>query len=134
MKAYPAAVMEVNSMCDLTVLILTFNERENISQTVEALAWAKNILIVDSFSTDDTLALAKAARPDVTVVQRAFDSFASQCNFGLTQIATPWVLSIDADYLLTPELISEIAALEPGTDMSGYSAAFRYCVFVDPLR
>ncbi len=73
-------------MRDLTALIITFNERENIERTMGALASVENILLVDSFSTDDTLALAKAARPDVKIVQRAFDSFAGQCNFGLSQI------------------------------------------------
>jgi glycosyltransferase involved in cell wall biosynthesis len=121
-------------MRDLTALILTYNERENISRTIEALAWVRNILIVDSFSTDDTLALAKAARPDVVVVQRAFDSFAGQCNFGLTQIVTPWVLSIDADYVVTPELSDEVKALEPHGDVAGYCAEFRFCVFGHPLR
>lgn len=119
---------------DLTVLVLTFNERENIQRTIKALAWAESILIVDSFSTDNTVALAKAARPDVKVTERAFDSFAGQCNFGLSQITSSWVLSIDADYVLTPELIQELKALEPSADLAGYSAAFRYCVFGQRLR
>lgn len=121
-------------MHDLTVLILTYNERENISRTLKALTWAERVLIVDSFSDDDTLALAKAVRPDVMVVQRAFDSFAGQCNFGLTQIATPWVLSIDADYVLTKELSDELIALEPQGGVAGFAVEFRYCVFGHPLR
>jgi glycosyltransferase involved in cell wall biosynthesis len=121
-------------MRELTALIITFNERENIERTLAALASIERITIVDSFSTDDTLALAKAVRPDVTVFQRAFDSFAEQCNFGLTKIATPWVLSIDADYVLSPQLIDEIRALEPPEEINGYLAAFRYCVFGRPLR
>ena len=121
-------------MHDLTVLILTYNERENISRTLEALSWAERIVIVDSGSDDDTLALARAVRPDVTVMERAFDSFAQQCNFGLTQIVTPWVLSIDADYVLTPELIQELKALAPPPGIAGYAAAFHYCVFGHRLR
>ena len=98
---------------EITPLILTFNERENIAQTIAQLSWAKEILIVDSGSTDGTLELARAAHPNVRIVTRAFDSFASQCNFGLTHINTEWVLSMDADYVLTRELIAEIAALDP---------------------
>jgi glycosyltransferase involved in cell wall biosynthesis len=121
-------------MRDLTVLILTFNERENIVRTLSALSWAERITIVDSFSTDDTVALARATRPDVSLVQRAFDSFAGQCNFGLTKIVTPWVLSIDADYVLTADLSAELKMLEPQADVAGYSAEFWYCVFGHRLR
>src|SRR2546423_1418112 len=121
-------------MRELTGLIIAFNERENIERTLAALYSIERIILVDSFSTDDTLALAKAMRPDIAVFQRAFDSFAEQCNFGLTKIETPWVLSIDADYVLSRELIDEIKALEPPAEINGYSAAFRYCVFGRPLR
>ena len=69
-------------MLDLTVLILTYDERENLARTLEAVAWAPRVLIVDSFSTDETLEIA-ASFPNVQIVQRAFDSFAAQCNFGL---------------------------------------------------
>src|SRR6476659_4899986 len=121
-------------MRELTALIITFNERENIERTLAALSSIERIIFIDSFSTDDTLALATSMRPDITVFQRAFDSFAEQCNFGLTKISTPWVLSIDADYVLSSKLIDEIKALEPAADVSGYSAAFRYCVFGHPIR
>lgn len=121
-------------MRDLTALILTYNERENIERTLSPLASIEKVVIVDSYSTDETLELARAVRPDVVVLQRAFDSFAGQCNFGLSQIATPWVLSIDADYILTQALVAEIEALEPAAEINGYSARFRYCVFGHPLR
>jgi len=121
-------------MRDLTALIITFNERENIERTIAALSWVERIVIVDSFSTDDTIALARAMRPDVIVVERAFDSFARQCNFGLEQIATSWVLSLDADYVVTAELADEIKTLEPAAQVRGFSAGFRYCVFGHRLR
>ena len=78
--------------------------------------------------------LARAAHPSVRVFQRVFDSFAGQCNFGLTQARTEWVLSIDADYLVTSELADEITALEPTTEIAGYRAAFNYCVYGRRLR
>jgi glycosyltransferase involved in cell wall biosynthesis len=121
-------------MISVTALILTFNERENIERTMRALAWVERVVIIDSFSSDETVTLARAIRPDVVMLQRTFDTFAGQCNFGLTQISTPWVLSLDADYVLTPELIDEIKVLEPPTDVSGYSTAFYYCVLGHPLR
>jgi hypothetical protein len=98
------------------------------------LTWATRILLLDSFSNDETLELAKAVAPNISIMQRRFDSFAGQCNFGLGQITTEWVLSIDADYVLTPELIAEIGALDPKSDVAGYSVEFRYCIFGHPLR
>ena len=121
-------------MRDLTALILTFNERENIERTISALSWVERIVIVDSFSTDETVALTQAIRPDAVVIQRAFDTHTAQWNFGVDQVQTAWVLSLDADYVVTPDLAREIKELEPAAEVCGYSAAFRYCVFGHPLR
>ncbi|MEP6937496.1 MAG: glycosyltransferase family 2 protein [Chthoniobacterales bacterium] len=121
-------------MNDITALILTFNEAPNIERTLHALQWVDRVLIVDSFSNDETGTIARATRPDVRIEQNPFQSFAEQCNFGLTRIETPWVLSIDADYVLTPELIAELRELEPPKEIGGYSAAFNYCVFGRRLR
>jgi glycosyltransferase involved in cell wall biosynthesis len=120
-------------MRDLTALILTYNERENIERTIRALAWIERVLVIDSFSTDETCALA-TRHPHVTILQRKFDTHTQQWNFGLDQVCTPWVLSLDADYVLTPELVEEIKRLEPPDDVSGYSASFRYFIFGHELR
>jgi len=121
-------------MDDLTVLILTYNEQENIVRTVAALPPAQNVLLIDSGSTDGTPRLARGQHPNVKVVERQFDSFAGQCNFGLSQIESEWVLSLDADYILTPELSAEIAALSPPAEVAGYSVEFRYCISGHRLR
>ena len=68
------------------------------------------MVILDSFSTDRTLDIVRSF-PNVDVHQRAFDSFAGQCNYGLGLVETEWVLSMDADYVLTPAFIDEIGAL-----------------------
>lgn len=120
-------------MLDLTALILTFNERENLPRTLEALRWAPKVLLVDSFSTDETLEIG-GRYSNVRIVQRAFESFAAQCNFGLTQITSPWVLSLDADYILTSEFVAELRALESSSDAAGYSAGFHYHVYGRRLR
>jgi glycosyltransferase involved in cell wall biosynthesis len=121
-------------MISLTALVLTFNEEANISRTVEAVHWAKQIVIVDSGSTDRTLDLAKAAHPNVKIVQRQFDSHTHQWNFGLDQVATEWVLTLDADYELSPALQEEIAKLKSPADVAGYAARFQYRIFGHPLR
>ena len=121
-------------MIPLTALILTKDEEENIGRTLSALGWIDKVMIVDSFSSDQTLRIAQASHPNVAIVQRAFDSFANQCNFGLSQVTTGWVLSMDADYVVTSDLAAEIQALIPDAEVAGYSAEFRYCIFGHPLR
>ena len=119
---------------EITPLILTFNEAPNIGRTLEKLSWAREIVMIDSGSTDRTLEIARSAHPNVRIIPRSFDSFAGQCNFGLSQITSEWVLSMDADYVLTPELLAEVQTLTPLPDIAGYSVRFRYCIYGYPLR
>lgn len=113
----------------ITPLILTYNEAPNIERTLTRVSWAKDIVVVDSFSDDDTIEIAKSF-PTVRVFQRAFDSHRSQWQFGLkeTGITTPWVLALDADYVLSDELISELESLQPDPATAGYRANFVYCI------
>ncbi|MDB9374989.1 glycosyltransferase family 2 protein [Nodularia sphaerocarpa] len=117
----------------VTPLILTYNEAPNIERTLQKLKWANKIVVIDSYSTDKTLEIL-SSYPQVEVFQRKFDSFASQCNYGLTKITSAWVLSLDADYILTDELIHEIKTLPAEPDINSYSFRFKYCVFGKPLR
>lgn len=120
-------------MDSLSVLVLTRDEEPNIARTLARLAWAPRVLVLDSGSTDATLALARQF-PNVRVLERPFDTFAGQCNFGLAQLDSEWALSLDADYLLTEELATELRALTPGADEAGFTTGFRYCVNGRPLR
>lgn len=117
----------------ITPMVLTYNESANIERTMQRLSWASRVLVIDSGSTDGTLELLKTF-PQVQVVHRSFDSFAEQCNFGLQQITSEWVLSLDADYVLTEELIEELKSLAPVSEIDGYKVGFRYCIEGHPLR
>lgn len=117
----------------ITPLILTYNEAANIERTLRQLTWAKRIVVVDSFSTDETLDILKEF-PQVQVFLRVFDTAAAQDNYGLEQVTTEWILSLDADYVLTDELIEEIRRLEPQDSINAYWVRFKYCVFGKPLR
>lgn len=119
----------------ITPLVLTYNEAPNIGRTLEQLRWARDIVVVDSFSDDDTLEIVSAF-PQARWFQRRFDNFAGQCNFGLTEtdISTEWVLNLDADYVLTPELVAEIETLNPIDELTGFCARFVYCVYGRRLR
>ncbi len=121
-------------MIAVTPLVLSYNEQENIGRTLAALTWAEEVILVDSFSTDATLEIARTAHPNVRVIQRKFDTHTAQWNFGLDQVRTPWVLSLDADYEVSPELGAEIERLPPDDDVAGYAARFRFRVFGRPLR
>ena len=118
---------------EVTPLILTLNESPNIDRTLEHLTWAKRIIVIDSYSTDKTLDILQSY-PQVQIFQREFDSHANQWNYGLQQLKTEWVLSLDADYIVTDELIAEIDALPKDSLVDGYFARFKYCVFGKPLR
>lgn len=118
---------------DITPLILTYNEEANIGRVLEKLTWARQIVVVDSFSSDRTLEIL-ATRPAIRVHQRAFDNHVDQWNFGLTQVSTPWVLSLDADYVLSDDLIRELWGKAPALEKDGYFASFIYCIHGTPLR
>jgi glycosyltransferase involved in cell wall biosynthesis len=117
----------------ITPLILTYNEAPNLARVLQRLTWAKQIVVIDSFSTDTTLEILNSYF-QVQLFQRKFDSFANQCNYGLSKIKTEWILSLDADYVLSEELIAEITTLKENPKINGYFAPFKYCVFGKPLR
>src|SRR5260221_12282409 len=119
----------------ITPVILTLDEAPNIARTLAALAWAPEVVVVDSFSSDDTERIAKAF-PNVRFVKRHFDSHAAQWNFAIdeTGIESAWILALDADYVLTPGLVDELRALDPHSDLAGQWAQFEYCMFGKPLR
>jgi glycosyltransferase involved in cell wall biosynthesis len=117
----------------ITPLIITYNEAPNIRRTVDKLRWAQRIVVIDSGSTDDTIAILRGY-PQVEVIQRPFADFASQCNFGLTQVASPWVLSLDADYEMSDDLAKEVGSLAPNNGAAGYQVRFVYRVYGRPLR
>jgi hypothetical protein len=119
----------------ITPVILTFNEAPNIARTLEKLKWAKDIVVVDSFSTDATLDVL-AANPTVRIFRRNLTTLADQWNFAVSEtgITTNWVLRLDADYVLTEELTSEIAGLQPPPSIGAYRVNFIYCIHGKRLR
>ena len=123
----------MSPLSQITPLILTCNETANLARTLGRLQWAHDILLIDSFSTDDTLEIARSF-PQTRVLQRRFDSFAHQTNFGLQHIRTPWVLSLDADYLVSEPLIAELGRVPLNGNAAGYQACFRYWILGKPLR
>ncbi|HEY6329605.1 MAG TPA: glycosyltransferase family 2 protein [Blastocatellia bacterium] len=119
----------------ITPVLLTYNESPNIGRSLDQLRWAKDIVVVDSFSDDDTVAVAQSF-PGVRVFKRRFDSHSDQWNFALceTGIISEWILALDADYILTDDGIKELGDTCPAPGVEGYRCQFTYCVNGKPLR
>jgi len=121
------------SPASITPLVLTWNEEPNLARCLAGLAWADRIIVVDSGSSDVTLAIC-GEFPNVEVVVRPFDNHTAQWNHGLDLVGTAWVLSLDADYIVPDSFVRELADLPDAPDLAAYYARFRYLVHGRPLR
>lgn len=125
-------------MADLTAIILTKNEEKNITYCIESIkAIVKRIVVVDSYSSDKTVELAKELGADILV--HPFETHAKQFLYGLEEsnIDTKWILRIDADERLTPESAMEIEQLcneNESTDVNGLILRFEVCFMGRKLR
>ena len=90
----------------LAGVILTHNEAHNIAACIEALGWADEVLVFDSFSTDDTVEAAKAA--GARVAQQVFQNYGAQRDAALRAVSTDWVFFVDADERVPAALAEEI--------------------------
>lgn len=96
-------------MSRLSVIIITYNEEENIRDCLESVRWSDEIVIVDAFSGDKTVEIAREFTP--RVCQNKWTNFSQQKNLALEKASSEWVLNIDADERVTPELKEEIIAI-----------------------
>ncbi len=105
----------------VSVVVLTFNEERNVAACLDSVkAWAARVFVVDSGSVDATLAIARGRGAEV--VSHPFETHAKQWQWALATlpIETDWVLGLDADQQVTPELAEQIAGLlREGTDAAG---------------
>jgi len=92
----------------VSVTVITLNEAADIGAALRSVAWADEIIVVDSMSTDDTVAVARQHTDRVVV--REWPGYVEQKNYAASLAANDWILSLDADERVTPELAQEIAA------------------------
>jgi glycosyltransferase involved in cell wall biosynthesis len=104
----------------LSVTVITRNEAANLAAALSSVAWADEIIVVDSESTDETVAIARQFTPRVEV--RAWPGYASQKNYAASLASHDWILSLDADERVTPPLAGQIKATLSATPVH---AAFR---------
>lgn len=102
MKPY----FEVTSNRNVSAVVLTYNEERHITDCLSTLRWADEMVVIDSHSTDQTVALAREA--GARVVQNPFINFAQQRNAALAAIDTDWVFFVDADERCTDDLAREV--------------------------
>lgn len=92
----------------VTATVITLNEARHIEACLASLAWADERIVVDSGSTDETVALARKA--GARVIGHPWPGYAAQKDFAAEQAAHDWILSVDADERVTPELAAEVQA------------------------
>jgi glycosyltransferase involved in cell wall biosynthesis len=103
----------------LSVIIPCYNEESNIKGCLESVTWADEILVVDSFSTDTTLEIAR--KYTNRIIQHEYINSAAQKNWTIPQASHDWVLIVDSDERVTPDLRDEIIALLSQADLKdGY--------------
>ena len=108
----------------LSVVVVTLNEGERIRACLESAAWADELIVVDAESQDKTAAVAGELTDHVFV--RPWPGFSAQKNFGLEQARGAWILSLDADEIVSPALREEISSIVHGAGAHvGYSVPRR---------
>jgi glycosyltransferase involved in cell wall biosynthesis len=104
----------------ITALIITYNEIGYIENCLNSVDFADEIIVVDSYSTDGTYEYL-LAHPGVTVIQHPFTNFTLQKSFTLQKASNDWVIFLDADEVVTPELRDEILeTVQSGTDKAAF--------------
>ena len=114
----------------ISILILTKNEQHDLPGALASVAWSDDVHVLDSFSTDQTVAMAEAAGAKVT--QRVFDNYATHRNFGFTlPFKYPWILILDADERPTASLAAEMQRVVQTVppEISGYRLRRRDFLF-----
>lgn len=109
----------------LSVVILTKNEETRLPACLASVAQCDDVVVIDSGSTDRTVEIAAAA--GARVLENPFRDFAQQRNVAMDRAGfrNPWVFHLDADEIMSPELVQECAALPPDAEFDGYYAAPR---------
>jgi glycosyltransferase involved in cell wall biosynthesis len=108
----------------LTAIIPTYNEAHNIEDVLQSVSFADEIMVVDSFSKDNTFALAK--KHTNFIIQREYGYSASQKNWAIPQANNQWILLVDADERVTPELKEEILSLLKSPKINDYDGYWIY--------
>lgn len=111
----------------ITAVVLTKNEEERLPKCLASLSWVDQILVIDDFSSDETIKVAKDF--GAKVYQKRLVDFQSQRNWALKKVKTPWVLFIDADEEVPDELRKEITSAVKKKEFAGFYFPRRNIIF-----
>ena len=118
----------------VSILLLTFNEEQNLPSCLASLSWCEDIVVVDSGSTHKTTEIAKAH--GARVLTRPFDDFAGQRNWGLDNggFRNHWVLHLDSDEIVTPDFVASIKEVTPAAGIDAYRIPSKMMLFNQWIR
>lgn len=112
--------MQLSTDKNISVLIITLNEEAHMRLLLEDLEFADEIIVVDSFSTDQTKAICTSFK-NVRFLEHKFENYTAQRNFAIDQARNNWIMFLDADERLTPALKSEILdTVQKNEEISAY--------------
>lgn len=112
-------------MTKITAIIPTLNEENYITDAIKSVNFADEIIVIDSFSSDNTIEIAK--KMNVKIIKRKFDDFSSQKNFAIAQAKHDWIYILDGDERVTPEVLKEILeAIKNPKDFVGFYVRRRF--------
>lgn len=118
----------------ISALVTSYNASSHIRECLQTLAWCDEILVVDSFSEDDTVQIAESFEK-VRVLQRKYYGAASQKNWAIEKVKHDWILILDVDERVTPALRGEIEKLLSGSPaQDAYTIARRVYFLGKPIR
>jgi len=118
-KQFDAATSDLKT--GISAVVITLNEERNIADCLASVAWMDEIVVVDACSTDRTVELARRFTDKIFV--RPWPGYGLQKNFGIDQATADWILIVDADERVSPELqadIRKVSALPPNDKISAY--------------
>ena len=113
-----------NNSQNISVVIITFNEENKIRKTIDAVSsLTDDIIVIDSFSTDATQSICEQL--NVTFIQQAWNGYGNQKNTGHAYAKYDWILSIDADEVVSPELLQELKSLKLKSENQVFNIPFK---------
>ena len=110
--------MRKKTQLPISAVFITLNEEVNLLHSLPKLYWCDEIIVVDSGSTDNTLKICKQYK--CKIYHRAFDNYSSQKKFAVSLTKNNWVLSLDADEVMSDPLVEELQQLMLSPDADGY--------------
>lgn len=118
-------------MSPVSVIIITYNEEENIKRCLRNLTWCDEIIVVDSGSTDKTIEICKQF--NCKIFHKTFEGYGLQKRYAVSLAKNDWVLSLDADEILTTKVIDEIKKKMLAPDCNGYLIPMEFVFMGQPF-